>query len=128
MIGGIGSALDQLANVQSNALVVTAARTFIVQDTAVLAVDRSTRATLWSRAAVYPDALIVAGADLFAGGPNEVARFRCSDGVKTWSAKVEGRAAGLAAANGVLYVSTDTGLLYAFAAVPPQGQTGLRLY
>lgn len=59
--------------------------------------------------------LIKAGDHLFAGGRDEVAAFRASDGGLVWRAPVRGRAFGLASAAGRLVVSTDDGVLHAFA-------------
>jgi outer membrane protein assembly factor BamB len=53
---------------------------------------------------------------VFAGGQGKVNAFNRKDGKAIWSAKVDGKARGLAVANGHLYVSTDTGKIYCFAS------------
>jgi outer membrane protein assembly factor BamB len=64
-----------------------------------------------------PYATIAAGAAEFGGGDGLVAAFETGapEAPPLWSAKVEGRAYGLAAARGRLLVSTDAGLIYCFA-------------
>ncbi|MBM3882822.1 MAG: hypothetical protein FJ387_24380 [Verrucomicrobia bacterium] len=99
---------------QGNAIVVTATRSYLLTDTSLSALARPTRALLWTRAASYPYALILAGATLFAGGENEVAAFDTTSGNRIWTGAVQGRAYGLAVANGRLFVSTDTGHIYSY--------------
>ncbi len=53
---------------------------------------------------------------VFAGGPEKVNAFNRDNGKAVWSAKVDGKARGLAVANGRLYVSTDEGKIYCFAS------------
>ena len=69
---------------------------------------------LWKTKADYPHDLILAGTTLFAGGDNRVAAFDTVDGKERWSARVTGRAHGLAVANGRLFVSTDRGVIHCF--------------
>ncbi|MBM4042115.1 MAG: hypothetical protein FJ290_26765 [Planctomycetes bacterium] len=71
----------------------------------------------WKRPCTHSGSLILAGDTLFAGGDGEVAAFRAADGEAVWSGKVEGTAYGLAAANGRLLVSTDTGAIHCFGPV-----------
>ena len=59
--------------------------------------------------------VIKAGNTIFAGGDNKVAGFNDDAKEQLWSADVDGRVYGLAAANGKLFVSTDKGLIYCFA-------------
>jgi len=68
----------------------------------------------WTVECEYPDALILAGQYLVAGGPDGVAAYRASDGENVWSHKVQGIAKGLAAASGRLFVSTDERRIYCF--------------
>jgi len=111
-----GLAGDTVASYnEGNAMVVTATRSYLLADTSLSALDRSTRATVWTRSASYPYCLILAGTTLFAGGENEVAAFDSASGNRVWNSPVNGRAYGLAVANGRLFVSTDTGYLYSFA-------------
>jgi outer membrane protein assembly factor BamB len=111
----------------ANALVATTNRLFYVTDTDVRALNRSTRAVVWTKTQPYPNALILAGSLLIAGGDNEVAAFDATAGAKLWSAPVQGRALGLAVANGLLYVSTDQGFIHAFAS-PPSPPSSLILF
>lgn len=111
-----------------NALVVTATRTYLLSDTTLSALDRATRATIWTKSASYPYTLILAGTTLFAGGENEVAAFDSASGNKTWSRLVNGRAYGLAVAGGRLFVSTDAGYIYSFAQSQSSRQSIWMLY
>jgi len=69
---------------------------------------------MWSVECEYPEALILAGEYLIAGGANSVAAFRASDGAQVWSAPVDGLAKGLAAARSRLFVSTTSRRIYCF--------------
>ncbi len=80
-------------------------------------------AVLWRTPSDCEDAMIMAGSTLFVGGAGTVAAFDSASGKKLWSGTVPGRAKGLAAANGRLIVSTDTGALVCFAV---EGNTGVR--
>lgn len=71
---------------------------------------------LWKKPCGHPFDLILAGSQLFAGGEDEVAAYDTTTGEKSWSAPVDGRAFGLAVANGMLVATTDTGSLHGFAA------------
>jgi outer membrane protein assembly factor BamB len=61
-------------------------------------------------------AMILAGDTLFTGGVGKVQAHSTTDGSVLWSAPVNGRARGLAAADGKLFVSTDTGYIYMFGS------------
>jgi len=71
----------------------------------------------WEVPSRYPFSLLLAGDTLFAGGQDEIAAFDAGDGHVKWIAPVEGRAEGLAAAHGRLWVSTDTGAVHCFGAM-----------
>ena len=63
------------------------------------------------------DAELVVTANLvFAGGQDQVNALKRDNGKTVWNAKVDGKARGLAVANGRLYVSTDKGKIYCFAS------------
>jgi len=70
----------------------------------------------WSRKSKMESALLVCGNVLFVGGKGKVAAFDLQTGQDVWSIKVDGRARGLAAANGRLLVSTTSGKIYCFTA------------
>ena len=79
--------------------------------------DRRNGSTVWSVTCDSPYySLIMAGDVLYAGGTNKVAAHDGSSGDELWSKPVHGRARGLAAANGRLFVSTDTGKIYMFGS------------
>ena len=69
----------------------------------------------WRLACTCPDALILAGSVLYAGGANQVIAVNAETGEQLWAGAVDGRARGLAVANGRLFVSTDKGLITCFA-------------
>ncbi|HIE08572.1 MAG TPA: methyltransferase domain-containing protein [Armatimonadetes bacterium] len=60
------------------------------------------------------DSLILSGGVLYAGGEGKVVAVDAKSGERLWAGEVEGRAMGLAVANGRLFVSTDKGLIYCF--------------
>ncbi|MEO1995852.1 MAG: LamG-like jellyroll fold domain-containing protein, partial [Planctomycetaceae bacterium] len=62
----------------------------------------------------YRYAFVGAGETRFGGGDGKVAAFRARDGAEIWSAAVDGAAYSLAIAGNTLFVSTDTGDVYAF--------------
>jgi outer membrane protein assembly factor BamB len=102
-----------------NYMVADATYAYYVTDTTVVKINRSTRAVVWTKSFVYPYSLIMAGTNLFAGGDGQIAAFNASDGTRTWTAAVAGKAWGLAVANGGLFASTDTGSIHCFTAGPP---------
>lgn len=111
--GGLsGDAIATYNN--GNAMVVTATRTYLLADTALSALDRKTRGTIWTKKVRLPYSLILADTVLFAGGEDEVAAFNSATGDQIWSSPINGRAYGLAVAEGNLYVSTDTGYIYSY--------------
>jgi len=70
----------------------------------------------WEHPWKHHHALMLAGDLLFAGGDNTVAAVLKKTGQELWSGSVDGKACGLAAANGRLLVSTDTGQIVCFAS------------
>ena len=77
----------------------------------------------WAIRCDCPDSLILAGTLLFAGGDHKVVAFDRANGREQWSQQVNGKAHGLAVADGNLYVSTDTGWLHCFSAAHvPSGE------
>jgi outer membrane protein assembly factor BamB len=61
-----------------------------------------------------PFGFMLAGETLFIGGENSVRACDAETGRSLWEAPVSGKAYGLAAAGGRLYVSTDSGFIYCF--------------
>ena len=70
----------------------------------------------WRVQCECPDSLILAGRVLFAGGEGQVIAVDSVTGEKLWTGEVDGKAKGLAAAAGRLFVSTDTGAIHTFGA------------
>ena len=97
----------------ANRLLVNGPHAYFNTNREVVKVNRRDRKPVWRKREAYPFALIMAGGHLFAGGDSEVAAFG-KDGEKVWAAKVDGKAYGLAAASGCLFVSTDKGSIYSF--------------
>ena len=73
----------------------------------------------WTVPCPHAHALVLAGDVLVVGGDSRIVALRADAGREVWSAKVDGRAHGLAAARARLFVSTDTGAIHCFAATRP---------
>jgi len=101
---------------KGNALVVSGRTSYMLTDDELIASDLINRKVLWKVPCNFPHALIGAGDLLFAGGEDAFAAFRTKDGSRVCERSVEGKVFGLAAANGRLLVSTDTGNVACFAA------------
>ncbi len=69
---------------------------------------------LWTVKLACPFSLVLAGETLFAGGENQVVALDCKDGKPLWHEAVDGKAYGLSIADGMLYVSTDKGVIHGF--------------
>jgi outer membrane protein assembly factor BamB len=82
--------------------------------------DQATRemdeCLVWKVPSTWPHCVILAGDTLVAGGKGEVAGLRVSDGTVLWREPVAGRAYGLTAANGSVFVSTDEGTIHCLRA------------
>lgn len=70
----------------------------------------------WQAPCTADGELIVTAKCVFAGGQGQVSAFNRQSGKVVWNATVDGKARGLAVANGRLYVSTDEGKIYCFAS------------
>ena len=68
---------------------------------------------LLTKPRAYPYSSIRTGNVTFTGGENKVIASRAGN-KKLWTAEVAGKAYGLAAADGKLFVSTDRGMIYCF--------------
>jgi outer membrane protein assembly factor BamB len=102
-----------------NRLVATSAASYYASDAALSKYDRIENKRIWTVASDTPHALILADDLLFAGGDDQVAAFRATDGRRMWQAPVDGRVYDLAAAEQCLFVSTDQGKIYCFKAGGP---------
>ena len=71
---------------------------------------------VWKTASDAGAALIGAGSLIIAGGNDKVAAYDAQTGKELWQAAVDGRARGLAAGAGCLWVSTSQGKIYCFAS------------
>ena len=78
--------------------------------------DNITPAVGWQVPSQCDAELIVTANLVIAGGQDRVDALSRDSGELLWTSKVEGKACGLAVANRRLYVSTDTGKIYCFAA------------
>ena len=117
------SSLDSLETVASfdngNAIVVAGDVCFILTDSTLTASNYVTKEVLWSVDCDCSLALVLAGSTLFVGGQDQVAASNSLDGQRIWAHPVDGKAYGLAVAQGRLLVSTDTGAIHAFQAGSP---------
>jgi len=71
---------------------------------------------MWRLACDCRDSLILAGDVLLAGGAGKVVAVSAESGEPLWTGAIEGKARGLAVAEGRLFVSSDTGAIYCFGA------------
>ncbi len=108
----------------ANAMVVVGNAAFLLSDRSLAGLDRSKKKpqAVWKVDCESSFSLIYAGGALFVGGSNEVAAFDARSGEKIWTGAVEGRAHGLAVANGTLLVSTDLGNIHAFRRGAKRGR------
>jgi len=79
----------------------------------------------WRSACDCTDSIALTPDLVFAGGENTVKALDAATGKAVWSATVNGKARGLAVANGRLLVSTDKGSVHCFVA--GEGGRGLRM-
>lgn len=78
---------------------------------------------LWRTKSATSESLVLAGNALLAGGDGIVSAVEAATGKELWTAKVEGRARGLAVAGGKLFVSTSIGRIHCFGAA--SGRSGV---
>ena len=106
---------DVIASYRDGKFVLVSGGTaYLAKSSELFALDRATKETLWEVACGSTYSLIKAGDQLFLGNLNKVAAYSASNGMLLWSKNVDGRVQDLAVANGRLYVSTDSGRIYAF--------------
>ncbi|MGD9854563.1 MAG: PQQ-binding-like beta-propeller repeat protein [Planctomycetaceae bacterium] len=82
------------------------------------AADALSGRMIWDVPCRHHCEVIIAGDTVITGGEDSVAAFRLEDGRLLWEAAVQGRAFGLAVADGRLYASTDEGVIHCF--IPSQ--------
>ena len=71
---------------------------------------------VWKKPSAGISSLVATGNAVIVGGDGVVSAFAADDGRQIWEAKVDGKARGLAVANGRVVVSTDTGAVYCYSA------------
>ena len=89
-----------------------------VSRTRLSAYDAGGQMTRWDVPCRHHHEVIIAGDTIFVGGDDAVAAYELSSGDLMWELPVEGRAFGLAFAEGRLYVSTDVGVIHCFRTLP----------
>jgi len=117
-LGGLSDSSGETAKIaafeKGNALVVSGHWAFLLQAGQVMGVDRTEGKVVWQQAHDAPLDLVLAGEVLFVGSEDLVTAYNAEDGKVLWQHAVEGRAHGLAVANGALLVSTDHGAIHCF--------------
>lgn len=108
---------------RARAIVLNQELSFLLDETRLHALDRQTNNIQWSVDCNCSHDLILAGNVLFTGGNDEVCGFDSRTGNLVWRAAVDGRAMGLVVANGHLLVSTDEGVVVAFAPTSQASQS-----
>ena len=68
----------------------------------------------WQKETVAQAALLATPTAVFVGGTNKITAYSADDGEIVWTAKVNGKARGLAVADSRLIVSTDSGSIHVF--------------
>ncbi|MCA9200301.1 MAG: PQQ-binding-like beta-propeller repeat protein, partial [Planctomycetales bacterium] len=108
---------ETVASFQSgNAMIVAGDTSLIQTDHAISAANYATRQSTWSTDCECPFTMALAGNTIFTGGQDQVVAYSANDGKRQGRIVVDGKAYGLAIANGTLFVSTDTGAIHAFRA------------
>ncbi len=100
---------------RGNALVVDGDTSWMLTDTEIVASSLTQRKILWKSACDCPFTMIKAGDTLFVGGDQTVAAHSATTGELLWQQPATGRVFGLAAANGRLFASSDTGTIHCYA-------------
>jgi outer membrane protein assembly factor BamB len=74
---------------------------------------------LWKQPFAAESSMVLTGNAVLVGGMDELRAFDLEDGHEVWNTKLDGEVRGLAAANGRLMASTNTGSIYTFASDRP---------
>ena len=69
----------------------------------------------WRRPCTLTDCLVLSGDTLYVGGNGAVAAASAQTGADLWQSSIEGKACGIAIADGRMFVSADNGRIYCFA-------------
>ena len=69
----------------------------------------------WRRPCTLTDCLALSGDTLYFGGNGGVAAASAQTGADLWQSSIEGKACGIAIADGRMFVSADNGRIYCFA-------------
>ncbi|MGE3778693.1 MAG: PQQ-binding-like beta-propeller repeat protein, partial [Pirellulaceae bacterium] len=77
---------------------------------------------VWRSEFAAESSMVLAGNTVLVGGMDEVRAYDLEDGKVLWSTKTDGEVRGLAVAADRLFVSTNTGSIYAYSAAPASGQ------
>jgi outer membrane protein assembly factor BamB len=115
---------ERLVKAQGRQLIVNGNISYLLNDTALIALDRSqylaqnTIAERWSVKRDPGFSLVMAGSLIFVGGEKQVAAYNADTGAELWKADLSGRAEGLAVCEGNLLVSTDDGRIHCFGPSP----------
>ena len=96
------------------AMVVAGNSSYLMRTKTVRAIDRKTLKERWNFPGERFLSIIVAGETVFIGRPDQVIAISAKDGKELWRGMVNGKAHGLAVANGALFVSTDKGSIHCF--------------
>lgn len=99
---------------RGNALVVSGDTSWMLTDTEIVASSLTQRKILWKSACEHPFTMIKAGDTLFVGGDHSVAAYSASSGELMWQQNATGRVFGLAADDGRLFASSDTGTIHCY--------------
>ncbi len=115
MVGYRTGTRDRFATFAGRKMVVTDEVAYLAGNTELIAMDRkNAKSARWKTPCQAADALILAGNVLFAGGDGQVIAVDAETGKQIWQANVDAKAKGLAAADGRLLVSTESGKIYCF--------------
>ncbi|MEO2025895.1 MAG: LamG-like jellyroll fold domain-containing protein [Fuerstiella sp.] len=106
---------------RGNALVVDGSISWMLTDTEIIASSLTERKVLWKTACECPFAMIKAGDTLFVGGDQIVQAHSAKDGRLLRTMPATGRVFGLAASNGRLFASSDSGTIHCYATTDSVG-------
>ncbi|MEO1981372.1 MAG: LamG domain-containing protein, partial [Fuerstiella sp.] len=93
----------------------------MLTDTEIIASSLTERKVLWKTACECPFAMIKAGDTLFVGGDQIVQAHSAKDGRLLRTMPATGRVFGLAASNGRLFASSDSGTIHCYATTDSVG-------